>query len=443
MPPFPAAPTDLTAPPEERAGNVRWRIVALLVGFSMVSYIERMNISVAAKFMMPELGLSQTQMGQVFSAFVLGYSLLQVPMGMLGDRFGPSRVLVDIAIMWAVLTVLTGLVPGRVAIPLFGTFGTLIVIRFVLGVTIAGVYPLLARAMAAWQPLTRRAFAYSLVIAGVSIGSAVTPPAVAWLMVRLGWRQSFYWAALLSVAIAGLWRAFGADDPESHGGVTEAERRLIVGGRADQGERRTPPSRAGWWRTVRNRSVIVLCTGYFLAGYVLYTFVFWFYIYLVDVRKFGILASGVYASMPFLVAGVLSPTGGVLCDRATARLGRRWGRRITGMIGPLIAASFLVIGARTGDPYFAVAALSLSFGFQMLAEAAVWATAMDIGGRFTGMTTGIVNTANNLGGVVSTALMPVLVAHFGWVTALDSCAAVAAIGALLWLGVQPDRSVEE
>ena len=433
----------LTTPsaPLEPTGNLRWTIVALLVGFSMVSYIERMNISVAAQFMMPELGLTQGQIGQVFSAFLLGYSLLQVPMGMLGDRFGPSRVLVPIAFAWAILTFLTGFVPGRAAIPLLGTFGTLIAIRFVLGVTIAGVYPLSARVMAAWQPLTRRAFAYSLVIAGISIGSAVTPPAVAWLMVRLGWRQSFYWASLLSVGIALLWRAFGADDPEAHGRVTEAERRLITSGATDAGDPRTSPS-GGWLHTARNRSVIVLCTSYFLAGYVLYTFVFWFYIYLVDVRKFSILASGVFASMPFLVAGVLSPIGGVLCDRATARFGRRWGRRITGIVGPLIASSFLVIGARTADPYFAVAALSLSFGFQMLAEAAVWSTAMDISGRFTGMTTGIVNTANNLGGVVSTALMPVLVAHFGWAAALDSCAGVAAIGALLWLGVRPDRPVE-
>jgi sugar phosphate permease len=66
---------------------------------------------------------------------------------------------------------------------------------------------------------------------------------------------------------------------------------------------------------------------------------------------------------------------------------------------------------------------------------------MDIGGRFTGLTTGIVNTANNLGGVVSTALMPILVSRFGWVTALDSCAGLAAVGALLWFAVKPDQRV--
>ena len=205
--------------------SVRWRIVTLLVGFSMVSYVERMNISVAAKFMMPELGLSQAQMGRIFSAFLLGYSLLQVPFGMLGDRIGTSRLLVALASSWAILTCATGLLPGRWAVPLLGAFGTLVAIRFALGVAVAGVYPLSARTMARWQPLTRRAFAYSLVIAGVSIGSAVTPPAMAWLMVHAGWRAAFYWASLPSVAIAAAWRWFGGNNPESHPSVDDAERR--------------------------------------------------------------------------------------------------------------------------------------------------------------------------------------------------------------------------
>jgi len=425
-----------------RAGQYRWYIVAMLVGFSMVSYVERMNISVAAKFMMPELHLSEVQMGQIFSAFVLGYSLLQIPLGMIGDRFGASRVLPAMAWCWAALTVLTGLLPGRVALPLVGAFGTLVAIRFVLGISIAGVYPVSARTMAMWQPITQRAFSYSFVIAGVSIGSAVTPPIVAWLMVRLGWRQSFYWAAVLSVAIALIWQVYGGDDPESHSRVTPGERQLIVEGRETHAAGRTPFSPAGWWNTITNRSVVSLCGAYFLSGYILYTFVFWFFIYLVDVRKFGILSGGAFGSLPFVAAAVLSPLGGIACDWSTRRFGQRWGRRSTGIIGPLAAALFLVVGARTDHAYLAVAALALSFGFQMFAEAAVWSTAMDVGGQYTGMTTGIVNTANNLGGVVSTALMPVIVARVGWVSALDACAGIAAMSALLWLGVRPDRPVE-
>jgi ACS family glucarate transporter-like MFS transporter len=112
------------------------------------------------------------------------------------------------------------------------------------------------------------------------------------------------------------------------------------------------------------------------------------------------------------------------------------------MIGPLLAAAFLVVGARTGHPYLAIAALALSFGFQEFAEGTYWATTMDIGGRMTGSAAGILNTANNLGGVVSTALMPVLVAKVGWIHALDSCSLLAFVAAVLWLGVKADRPLD-
>ena len=112
------------------------------------------------------------------------------------------------------------------------------------------------------------------------------------------------------------------------------------------------------------------------------------------------------------------------------------------MAGPLIASTCLLVGAMSDSALLAVAALSLSYGFQMFAEAAFWATAMDIGGRMTGSVTGVINTTNNLGGVVSTALVPILVAHFGWVPALSTCAVASAAAAALWLGVRPEESIE-
>jgi ACS family glucarate transporter-like MFS transporter len=413
--------------------------VWLLVAFSLVSYVERMNISVAAKFMMPELGLTQVQMGQIFSAFLLGYAALQIPVGMLGDRFGPYRVLAALGWAWALLTLLTGYLPGTVFGAGTSSFVALLVIRFLLGTTIAGVYPLCARVVANWQPVVERAFAYSFVIAGVSIGSAITPPAVAWLMVTLGWRASFYLASILSVAIALVWMWYGADGPRRHAGVSPAERDLIEGGQPAAGSASSDLTAATVLGTLRNRSLVLLALSYFFVGYVLYVFVFWFFTYLVEVRKFSILGSGLVTSLPFIVAGILSPIGGAICDRLTARWGPRQGRRVTAMAGVLIASTCLFLGIRTGEAYLAVAAFSLAFGFQMFAESAYWSAAMDIGGSATGAATGLINTANNLGGVVSTALMPVLVARFGWSVGFNSCVLVALVAAVLWLGIHADR----
>lgn len=426
----------LDSPPHRR---VRWSIIGLLVGFSLVSYIERVNISVASALMMPELGVTQIQMGQVFSAFVLGYALLQIPIGMLADRVGPSRILSILGWLWALLTVLTGYLPARVAGP-EDSWLLLIALRFALGLTVAGVYPLCARSVTNWMPVGERALAYSFVIAGVSIGSAVTPPAVAWLMTTIGWRASFYVAAIPAVVAALLWARSGADGPAQHRGIDAAERQYILAGQIQDSA--APATADMWLAILRNRSLLLLSLSYFFIGYVLYVFVFWLFTYLVDVRGFSIIRSGLFSSLPFIVAFLLSPLGGASCDRLTRRFGARRGRRFTAMTGILAAAACLAVGVRAGSPYVAVAALSLAFGFQMFAESAYWSATMDIAGRATGAATGLINSVNNLGGVVSTALTPVLFERFGWDAAFLSCIAVSVLAALLWLGVEADRPLE-
>jgi MFS transporter, ACS family, glucarate transporter len=424
-------------PPAVPATRVRWSIVGLLVVFSLVSYIERVNISIASTLMAPELGLTQIQMGRVFSAFVLGYALLQIPIGMVADRIGPSRILSVIAWLWAVLTVLTGYLPGRVTDTSESSLLLLIVLRFTLGLTIAGVYPLCARSVSNWMPVAERAFAYSFVIAGVSIGSAVTPPAVAWLMTTIGWRASFYIAAIPAVVIALLWLRSGADTPLQHPAVSDEERRHILSG---QTEHPAAPATADTWLAIlRSRSLLLLSVSYFCIGYVLYVFVFWLFTYLVEVRGFSVVGSGISTSMPFVVAFLLSPVGGAVCDALTRRGGARYGRRLTAMGGILAAAACLAIGTRTGNAYVAVAALSFAFGFQMFAESAYWSATMDIAGRATGAATGLINSLNNLGGVFSTALTPILFERFGWDAAFLSCIAVSVVAALLWLGIDADR----
>jgi ACS family glucarate transporter-like MFS transporter len=104
--------------------RIRWRIAALLCAISIVTYIDRVNISVTARQMMPALGLTDLQMGQIFSAFVFGYALCQIPGGWLGDRWGAKRVLTLAIIWWSVFTALTAVaavLPVAVAIGALGS----------------------------------------------------------------------------------------------------------------------------------------------------------------------------------------------------------------------------------------------------------------------------------------------------------------------------------
>ena len=133
------------------ATAVRWRIVALLAAFSLISYALRTNISIAAALMRADLHLSQIQIGYVFSAFLIGYAVFQAPAGALGDRFGPRVVLTVAAAIWGVTTVMTGALPGMVG-GAVGTLAVLLAVRFLLGVAEAATYPVAMSAVGVWMP---------------------------------------------------------------------------------------------------------------------------------------------------------------------------------------------------------------------------------------------------------------------------------------------------
>jgi ACS family glucarate transporter-like MFS transporter len=417
--------------------TVRWRMVTLLTVVSFVSYVERMNISVAAKFIAPEFGLSQIQIGQVFSSFMLGYAMAQIPAGRLGDVFGPRLVLTVALLWWGVATLLTGLLPGVLVASGLGVFLTLVTLRFLLGVGEATTYPVAARTIANWMPDSQRATSIAILIAGLSLGSALTPPAISWLMVSLGWRQSFYVASVLAFVMAIVWLFYARDFPSEHPKVSSEELAFITTGQADVSTMRSgSPS---WWKLFRSRNVLLVSTSYFVEGYVLFFFVFWLYTYLVDVRQFSILGGGVFASLPFIVSTVTTPFGGWVSDRLSVRIGRRWGRRFPAMLGFIASAACLWYGATVSNPYLAIAGLSLAVGMVEFTEGTYWATTVDVGGPHAGASGGIMNTVGNLGGVVSTALVPVLVKYFGWPVAMGTGSVLAIAAALLWLGIRADE----
>jgi ACS family glucarate transporter-like MFS transporter len=405
-----------------------------------VSYALRTNISIAAALMRDELHLTGVQLGQVFSAFLIGYALFQMPAGAVGDRFGPRRVLAAAGVVWGLTTLMTGALPG-VAGGAGATLAVLLGVRFLLGVSEAATYPVAVAAIGRWLPMSERAFANSIVIAGMALGSSFIPPVMSRLMVTAGWRASFYVTAVLGFLIAALWWWYARDEPRQHPHVNEAERQVIAGGGGETdstGLTRAP--RLGVpWSLLRSRNMLLICASYFLSSYVLAMFVYWFFLYLVDERGFSILNSGIYSSLPWMAALVLVPLGGRWCDLLSARRGRRLGRRIVTMTALLVSSTLLACGALAADALVAIAMLSLSVGSLMATEGPFWSSAIDVAGAHAGTAGGIMNTAGNLGGVASASVVPVLIARFGWPVALATGAMLALVSAALWLFIRVDQ----
>lgn len=413
---------------------VRGRILALLVAYTFLGYVLRMNISMAQQFMVPELGLSDIQVGEIFSAFMLGYFLFQLPAGILGDRKGPRIVMAISFLTWGICTLLTGLLPGRWVTGAMA-FSSLLILRFILGLGEAAMPPLTGRTIANWLPPSERAFSFGLIIAGLTLGAAFAPPLVANLMRSFGWRATFYVTGVVPFVFVLIWWWQFRDNPAIHKSVSPEELAVITSGQQKIDKTERPSS---LWKQLKNRNIAFLCVSYLLESYVLFLFVFWLFKYLVDVRKLSIVNSGWATSLPFIVASVASPSLGYLTDRLSERLGRRRARQMAAVGCLVFAGSLLLVGAGASSIWLTLAAISLSVGFLVSTEACYWTTILDLAGPHAGAAGGLLTMWGNLGGVVSTALMPVLVHWLGWFGALASGSALAVLGAVFWLFIRPE-----
>lgn len=418
-----------------RPTHTRWVILTLLLGISIVTYIDRVNISVTARQMIPALGLTQLQMGQVFSAFVLGYALCQIPGGWLGDRWGARRVLTFAVIWWSIFTALTAIAPTLPLIGMAGVLGSLMLVRFLIGVGEAVALPNFNRAVANWLAPHERGLGIGITIGGIGIGSAITPPVTAWIMVNFGWQMAFYIAGLLGVVIAALWFFYATDQPREHPHVNDAEAALIEQPSASP----VPASsdKTPWKAFMSTPTVWWLILSYTCLGYVAYVYMSWFYLYLVNVRGFDGLRGAFFASGPFIAMTVFCPLGGWVTDRLTIALGVNRGRAYVGGAGMGLASLSIVLGANVQHPLLAIFLLSLGAGWLYFTVGAFWSSTVDLSKNYAGTLSGLMNTGANLGGTLSPTLSPWLAEQFGWSASLGVAAGAALVGSLLWWRIRP------
>ena len=427
--------------------RIRYKILALLTLISAITYVDRVNISVAARQMMPALGFDQLQMGYVFSAFVLGYALLQIPGGWLGDRWGTRKVLSAAVLWWSFFTACTAVAGTLPSATWFDVLGSFILVRFLIGVGEAAALPNFNRTVADWFPPRERGFGMGVSIGGIGIGSSLTPPAVAWIMVNYGWQSAFYTSALVGILIAVLWGWYAKDRPAQHTSVNEAELNYIRSSlltsfpsseaSAHQGRGPGEGESVPWATFLRTPSVWWLVLAYTCLGYVAYVYMSWFYLYLVNVRGFDVLRGAFFAMGPFIAMALFCPFGGWLTDRLAACLCVNHARSYVGGGGMLISGICILAGARAAEPHLAILLLSLGAGFLYFTVGAFWASTIDLTSRHAGTLSGIMNTGANIGGTISPTLTPWLAEQLGWNVSLGFAALVAVIGGMLWLLIRP------
>lgn len=409
---------------------VRFRILGVLFVMSFVNYLLRNNLSIAVPSIRDEYGYSMTELGWILGSFNFTYALFQVPGGVLGDRAGARRALAVIAATWGVLTFLTGFVPGLLAASATGSMIALVVLRLLMGVANAPLFPVMTGAFRNWFPIGSWAFPNASSSVGLVLGQAALGPLVTWLIVSVGWRESFQVLAPLGLVVAAWWYWYARDNPAAHRAITPAELELIGRGREDLRDESARPG--DWRRVLLQRDVLLLAASYFCMNYVFYMYAQWLFTYLVEERGFSLLESGFLYAMPFVVGAVLAAAGGLVCDALCRRYGARVGCRATAMTGLTLVAVFLLAGTQAADPYVAVALLSLCFGCTQFTEGSYWSAVTYAGGARTATAGGVMNTGGNAAGFLA-PLVGAMVDGMGWGPTLASGSLFALVGAALWL----------
>ncbi|BFU93559.1 MAG: putative Sugar transporter of the major facilitator superfamily [Nitrospira sp.] len=415
---------------------IRWLILGLLFLTSVVTYIDRVNISVTARHMMPAFGLTDQEMGWVFSAFVAGYALFQLPGGWLADRWGARAVLTGALLWWSVCSAFTAVAATSALADIAGILGALIAVRFMLGVGEAVALPCFNRAVANWMPADARGVGIGIAIGGIGLGSAVTPPIAAWVMVNWGWQIVFYLSASIGLVMALLWWTLARNRPDEH---------PWVGNGVTNGTTRPPSPRSKpeshdpvpWRRLAHTPTVWWLVLSYTCLGYVAYLYLSWFYLYLVNVRGFDVLRGGLYGAAPFVAMLVGCPVGGWVTDRLASHYGVTAGRAIAGISGMTAAGCAIIAGGFAGSPLLAIASLSAGAGCLYFTVGAYWASTTDLSKTHAGALSGLMNTGANVGGAISPVLTPWIAGYWGWPLSLAAAGIVAFTGAALWLRIKP------
>jgi ACS family glucarate transporter-like MFS transporter len=419
---------------------IRWRIFGFLFGFGFLAYVQQKTITVAADGMMPALGLTQVQIGYLEQAFVLGYAMFQMPGGVFGQRFGARRTFIFIGLTAFLATLATPLVPE-----LFGggaLFLALLAAQLLLGCSQGAIFPVSAGVFEAWFPPNRWCFVQGWQTMGLQLGAALTPPLISQLMAALGWQRALVWASLPALGLIALWAWYGRNTPREHPSITLQELAEIgthhaaAGGEADRtGAGAHSISMTKLLRVVGDRNVFLLAFSYMCMNYTFYLLANWVFLYLREERKFSLLEGGWLATAPPLAAALGAGLGGVLAGKSCERFGNRWGFRLIPLTALPLAGLLLMYAVNASNPYLAVAALALCYGFVELTEGAYWGAGMTVGRGDTMAVCGFMNTGGNLGGIIGIPIVAYFSSQQLWSTAFLVGLGFAVVGALAWLGI--------
>ena len=408
--------------PAERVTNLRWGI-AVLLGFGiLVNYFDRVNLTVAGPDLRRDFGLDDIAFGYLLSGYAWTYALAQIPVGLILDRFGVTRLGRISSALWSLFSLLTAAVSG---------FGLLFAARLGLGLAESPAFPINAKATGYWFPRNERGVATAIFDSAAKLATAVGVPIVAYVLVAYGWRATFLVTGIVSALYFVAFTIFYRN-PSDDKRLTYAERKYITdGGAQTEGIAATGDAGSMLLYLVRQTKVWGLTIGFAAYGYSFYLLLTWLPGYLVKTFHMTVLRSGYYSAIPWLCAAISDLLiGGFLVDALIRRGYDATRVRKTVLIAGMLLGLSVIGATATHDPNVAIVWITIALSGLAFSAPIGWSIPALIAPRGAVGTLGaIMNFANNVMAIVAPIAAGYVVAATGSFTTVFIVAAIVlAIG---------------
>jgi len=419
-----------TASARIAAGQVR--TILLIIAAGCVNIMDRSTLAVANPLIRQDLGLSIGEMGLLLSAFLWAYAWCQLPLGFIIDRAGPRRALGWGLVVWSLMQGGAGLV---------ASFSQFIVMRVLLGVGEAPMFPAAVSLIRGWWPARLRGLPVGMMNIPTGLGMALAPPILTWLMLSASWRWMFLIMGLAGLAVSAAWFAVIREAREMP--FDAAERAYLIEGEPD--EKPTPITGREWGRLFGFRIVWGMIIGSFCATYVLYLYNAWLPGYLEIQHHLDIRTTGFVASIPFVFAIAGAVIGGWSADLLMAAgFTPMMSRKLPIIVGLLGLGGFTFLAAYTPSVSIAVACISGAVFFTGgLGPLSFALASVAVPVNCTGSLGAIQNFGNYIGAAMAPMITGFIVQATGgnFAPALALAGVLALVGAGSYLFIVPSRPV--
>ncbi len=403
--------------------RLRWWIAGLLFLSSVINYVDRQTLSILARTIQDDLGMSDVGYARVVQAFLLAYTISYLVSGRITDWLGTRVSMAAFIIWWSLANIGTAFATSLITLGLW---------RLLLGMGEPGNWTVGPKALSEWFPTRERGLAYGIFTMGATIGATVAPPLIAWLALSHGWRGAFIITGVLGLlwVVPWLWlyRA-----PHEHPRLTDAER-AIVPAAAPAASGARGDERALWRPLLTQRDTWLLLGSRVLTDPVWYFYLFWFPKYLSDARGLSLIEVGRVAWVVYLAADLGALVGGWLSGRLIDRghppiAARKRVLRLvatTILVGPLVAWAPSV-------PLALLCAAAVAFS-QLAWQVTIGTLIVDRYPPASVATAfGIIAAGSGFGGMVSTGIVGYLVTHYSYVPVFVGMAVLHPLAlALVW-----------